>query len=152
RFAGRIEQTVLGLKLRPNQQFGTITYLDSGCDSWYHAAQFTLRRRFSNGLGLTMAYTYGKSIDNQSLDALGVASGGWLSSTTSRPPVTVSNWNLERGRSDFHPTHVLTGSSVWDLPVGRGKRFLSSSHGIVNQLLGGWSVNSILAFMPGERF
>jgi len=67
-FARRIEDSVLSLKLRPNQQFGVITKIDNSGDSNYHAAQFTLRRRFSSGLGLSMAYTFGKSIDNQSVD------------------------------------------------------------------------------------
>ncbi|MGI8898443.1 MAG: carboxypeptidase regulatory-like domain-containing protein, partial [Pyrinomonadaceae bacterium] len=75
-FARRIEDTTLGLKLRPNQQFAAITYLDNSGDSNYHAAQFTLRRRFSSGMGLSMAYTFGKSIDNQSVDPVGAASGG----------------------------------------------------------------------------
>jgi hypothetical protein len=83
---------------------------------------------------------------------VGAASGGGLTTTNSRTPTTIANWNLERGRSDFDRTHVLTGTSVWDLPVGRGKRYLSSSHGIVNQLLGGWLINSILTFMTGEPF
>ena len=151
-FAGRIEQTTLALKLRPNQQFSTITYLDSGGDSYYHAAQFTLRRRFTSGLGLTMAYTFGKSIDDQSLDPVGAASGGGLSTTNSRTPITISNWRLERSRSDFDRTHVLNVTSVWEVPIGRGKRFLNSSHGVMNQLLGGWSINGIFTAMSGEPF
>jgi hypothetical protein len=45
-FAGRIEQTTLAAGLRPNQQFGTITYIDSGGDSYYHSFQATLRKAF----------------------------------------------------------------------------------------------------------
>ncbi len=151
-FAGRIEQTTLALKLRPNQQFSVITYLDSGGDSYYHAAQFTLRRRFSSGFGLTTAYTFGKSIDDQSLDPVGAASGGGLSTTNSRTPITISNWRLERGRSDFDRTHVLTATSVWELPFGRGKQFLNASHGVMDQLIGGWSINGIFTYMTGEPF
>ncbi len=151
-FAQRIEDNTLGLKLRPNQQFALITYLSNEGDSNYHAAQFTLRRRFSSGLGLSMAYTFGKSIDNQSVDPVGAASGGGLSTTTSRAVIDNRNWSLERGRSDFDRSHVLQAASVWEVPLGKGKRFLGSSHGIVNQVLGGWTVNSILAFMTGEPF
>jgi hypothetical protein len=151
-FAVRIENTVLGLKLRPNQQFALITYLDNSGDSNYHAAQFTLRRRFSSGLGLSMAYTYGKSIDNQSVDPVGASSGGGLSTTNSRTPTDIRNFREERARSDFDRTQVLSAASVWELPVGKGKRFLRSSHGIVNHLLGGWTINSIYTFMTGEPF
>ena len=44
-FAGRLEQTALAAKLRPNQQFAKVTYIDSGGDSYYHSAQATLRKR-----------------------------------------------------------------------------------------------------------
>jgi hypothetical protein len=135
-FARRIEDTTLGLKLRPNQQFAVITYLDNSGDSNYHAAQFTLRRRFSSGLGLSMAYTFGKSIDNQSVDPVGASSGGGLSTTNSRTPTDIRNFRDERGRSDFDRTQVLQAASVWELPVGKGRHFLGSSHGVMNQLLG----------------
>jgi hypothetical protein len=151
-FAVRIENTVLGLKLRPNQQFAVITYLDNSGDSNYHAAQFTLRRRFSSGLGLSMAYTYGKSIDNQSVDPVGASSGGGLSTTNSRTPTDIRNFREERARSDFDRTQVLQAASVWEVPVGKGKRFLRSSHGVVNHLLGGWTINTIYTFMTGEPF
>jgi hypothetical protein len=99
-----------------------------------------------------MAYTFGKSIDNQSVDPVGAASGGGLSNTNSRTPTDIRDFREERGRSDFDRTHVVQGASVWEVPVGRGKRFLRSSHGVVNQILGGWTINSIFTFMTGEPF
>jgi hypothetical protein len=151
-FAGRIEDTTLGLHLRPNQQFGIITYLDNSGASNYHAAQFTLRRRFASGLGLNMAYTFGKSIDNQSVDPVGASSGGGLSTTNSRTPIDDRNFREERSRSDFDRTHVFTTAAVWELPVGRGKHFLGDSRGWVNHLAGGWSINGIFNAMSGEPF
>jgi hypothetical protein len=151
-FAGRIEDTTLGLKLRPNQQFGVITYLDNSGDSNYHAAQFTLRRRFSSGLGLSMAYTFGKSIDNQSVDPVGASSGGGLSTTNSRTPSDIRNFRNERGRSDFDRTQVLQAATVWEMPFGKGRRFMKSSNGVVNHLVGGWTLNSIFTFQTGEPF
>lgn len=151
-FARRIEDAVLSLRLRPNQQFAVITKIDNSGDSNYHAAQFTLRRRFSSGLGLSLAYTFGKSIDNQSVDPVGASSGGGLSTTNSRTPSDVRNFRNERGRSDFDRTQVLQAASVWEVPLGKGKRFLRSSRGIVNQVLGGWTINSIYTFQTGEPF
>src|SRR5690349_24258951 len=151
-FARRIEDNTLGLKLRPNQQFALITYLDNSGDSNYHAAQFTLRRRFSTGLGLSMAYTFGKSIDNQSVDPVGASSGGGLSTTNSRTPTDIRDFREERARSDFDRTHVFTGASVWEVPVGKGRRFLTNASGVVNQVLGGWTINTIYTQMSGEPF
>src|SRR2546423_604851 len=97
-------------------------------------------------------YTFGKSIDNQSVDPVGASSGGGLSTTNSRTPTDIRNFREERARSDFDRTHVLQSAAVWEVPVGKGKRFLGSSHGVVNQLLGGWTINTIYTFMTGEPF
>src|SRR2546425_6719183 len=151
-FAGRLEQTALAAKLRPNQQFAKVTYIDSGGDSYYHSAQATLRKRFGDGLLAGLAYTYGKSIDDQSVDPVGATSGGGLSTTNSRTPTDTRDWRQERGRSDFDRRHVLTASSLWEFPVGKQKRFASSIHPALNHMVGGWSVNGIYTFMSGEPF
>lgn len=150
-FAGRVEQATLALKLRPNQQFGVITYIDAGGDSYYHAAQFTLRKRFEKGFLFGAAYTFGKSIDNQSVDPVGASSGGGLTTTNSRTPTNIRNWRGERSRSDFDRTHVFTSSGVWELPVGKG-RWLDAGNRIVNTVIGGWALNGIYTFMTGEPF
>ncbi|HJQ34038.1 MAG TPA: carboxypeptidase regulatory-like domain-containing protein [Pyrinomonadaceae bacterium] len=151
-FAERIENNVLGLRLRPNQQFSRITYIDNSGSSVYHGAQFTLRRRFSSGLGLNMAYTFSKSMDNQSVDPVGTSSGGALSTTTSRAIADIHDLKNEWAPSDFDRTHVLTSAAVWELPVGHGRHFLSDAPGVVNHLLGGWTVNTIYTYMTGEPF
>lgn len=151
-FAELVENNSLALKLRPNQQFGRITYIDSGGNSVYHGAQFTLRRRFGQGLGLNLAYTFAKSMDDGSLDPVGAASGGNLSTTTSRAAVDRRDYRLEWARSDFDRRHVFNVASVWDLPVGKGERFLGDSNGVVNRLFGGWSVNTIFTATSGEPF
>ncbi len=151
-FADRVENNSLFFRLRPNQQFGLITYLDNAGDSYYHAAQFTLRRRFANGLGLAAAYTWAKSIDNQSVDPIGASSGGGLSTTNSRTPTDMRNLREERARSDFDRTHVFNLTTVWELPVGKGRWLAGDAPGWLNQIIGGWTVNSIQTFMTGEPF
>ena len=151
-FAERIENLSLFFHLRPNQQFGAITYIDNSGDSTYQAAQFTLRRRFANGLGLAAAYTFGKSIDNQSVDPVGAASGGGLSTTNSRTPSDTRNLREERARSDFDRTHVFNLSTIWELPVGRGKWLGRDTPRWLNQIIGGWTVNGISTYMTGEPF
>jgi len=99
-----------------------------------------------------MAYTFGKSIDNQSVDPVGASSGGGLSTTNSRTPTDIRDFREERARSDFDRTHVFTGASVWEVPVGKGRRFMNNAPGIVNQILGGWTINTIYTRMSGEPF
>lgn len=150
--AGRIEQTTLRARLRPNQQFSTMTYIDSGGDSYYHSFQATLRKRFSQGVQLGASYTLAKSIDNQSVDPVGSSSGGGLSTTNSRTPADTRNWRNERGLSDFDRTHVLNAIWLWELPVGRGKRVAANAPAWLNTVLGGWALNGIFSFSTGEPF
>lgn len=137
---------------RPNPQFSSLFYLDSGGDSYYHGFQATLRRRFENGFSFGLAYTLSKSIDNMSVDPVGASSGGGLSTTNSRTATDIYNWRLDRAVSDFDRRHVLVVNGLWDLPFGKGKAVWGSAPGFVNQIIGGWSVNGILFAMTGQPF
>lgn len=150
--AGRVEQTTLAAHLRPNQQFGVITYIDSGGDSYYHSFQATVRKRFSAGLFFGLAYSFSKSIDDQSVDPVGASSGGGLTTTGARTASNIRNWRNERGLSDFDRTHVVTSNFIYELPLGKGRHFFSSAPGFLNQVIGGWSVNGLYTHMSGEPF
>ena len=137
---------------RPNPQFSQIFYIDSGGDSYYHGLQATLRRRFEKGFSFGLAYTFSKSIDNQSVDPVGASSGGGLSTTNSRTTTDIYNWRIDRSLSDFDRTHVLVVNGLWDLPFGKGRAIFGNAPGFVNQIIGGWSVNGILFAMTGQPF
>ncbi len=158
-FAGRLEQSTLAARLRRNQQFAAITYLDSGGDSYYHSGQFTLRKRFQAGVQMGLAYTFGKSIDDMSVDPVGSTTGGGIASssglpnsTTSRAPIDIRNWRNERARSDYDRRHAFTATMMLELPVGKGKRFGGNLPGALNHVVGGWSLNTIYAAASGEPF
>ena len=151
--AGRIEQTTLAAKLRPNQQFAQILLLDNGGDSYYHSAQFTFRKRFDQaGFLMSGSYTLGKSIDTLSIDPVGATVGGGLTSTSARTPVDGRNYANERARSDFDQRHVLNVTGIYELPFGKGKKIGGSANGLVNSIIGGWSVNGIYTYQSGEPF
>lgn len=152
-FAGRIEQTTLAARLRRNQQFAQILMIDNGGDSNYHAAQFTARKRFDQaGLLLNAAYTLGKSIDVLSLDPVLATVGGGLTTTNARTPADARNYRNERARSDFDQRHVLNLTGIYELPVGKGKRFAGSAGRAVDLVIGGWSINGIYTYQSGEPF
>ena len=100
----------------------------------------------------SVSYTFGKSIDNQSVDPVAASSGGGLSATNSRTPVDTRNWRLERARSDFDRTHVANASFIYDLPLGQGKALFGTAPRMLNHLIGGWSVNGLTSLSSGEPF
>lgn len=110
-------------------------------NSIYNAGQLKLEHRATHGLTTVIAYTYSHSIDDQSCTH---AECGQI-----QDPL---NFEASRGNSLFDITHNLVGSWVWQLPVGRGQRFLSSSRGLLNGVLGGWRASGIASFSTGMPF
>jgi hypothetical protein len=137
---------------RPNPQFGQIFFFDSGGDSYYHGGFIAIRRRFEKGLDFGFTYTLSKSIDDMSVDPVGAATGGGLSTSNSRTPTDVRNFRLDRSRSDFDDRHVIVTNMVYELPFGKGKKWGSSWPGFLNQILGGWGTTGIFNWQSGEPY
>jgi hypothetical protein len=89
-------------------------------------------------LQLNFAYTWSKSI-------------GIADNSNSSPQVqAISYFGLNRAVSSFDRTHEFHITSVWELPFGKGKQWLS--HGFASSILGGWQTSNLLSFMSGTPF
>jgi hypothetical protein len=119
---------------RPYPQFGGIAYFDTNMSNTYHSLQTTLVRRASRGLWYLLSYTFSKSI------------------TTQNNPSVGGNAGREKAISSFDIPHNLAMSVGWELPVGRGKRFLGHAGGATQALLGGWQVQAIAIWRSGRPF
>jgi Carboxypeptidase regulatory-like domain/TonB dependent receptor-like, beta-barrel len=105
----------------------------------YDSLQATLQRRFSNGLALTVNYTWSKAIN-----AVNNAGDG--------PEIQVFDYlYLNRSRTGFDRTHNMSITNVWALPFGKGKRWASNG-GAASAVLGGWQFNSLISAMTGVPF
>ena len=133
---------------RPNPQFGTILYFDTNGNANYNALQARLRRHATD-LDFGIGYTWGKAIDDGSSDPVGSTAGGGASSSH---PTDIHNFALDRGRADFDRRHSMTAYYVWQLPVGKGHRFLSRLPWAVNEVISGWQTSGIVTYMTGEPF
>jgi hypothetical protein len=129
---------------RPFQAFGPITVTWPHAFSSYNAFQVRFEHRGSHGLYLLNSFAYSKAIDNsgQSLEAQG--SGG-------RPsPQNFYNLAGEKGVSDFDQTFNNTTSALYDLPVGKGRRFGASMPAALEFLAGGWQLSAIHNLWSGQ--
>jgi hypothetical protein len=135
---------------RSNPQFSSIFYFDSSSDSFYHALQIHLRRQGPN-LSFGAGYTFGKSIDDSSTDPVGATSGGSVGNN-SGTVTDIRNFHADRGRSDFDRTHVFTSHVVWDLPLGRGQRWVANVPKVLDHIIGGWTASGIVTIQSGEPF
>lgn len=124
------------------QKFGraaTTTFLSPFGTGQYNSLQANLERRFSQGLQLAANYTWGKAI-------------GIADNSDSSPSVrALSYFNLNRAVRGYDRTHNLQIPNIWELPFGRGRKWVNSG-GAASAILGGWQVNNILSFMSGTPF
>ncbi len=129
---------------RPNQDFAAITVTWPGARANYHALQAKFEQRYQNGLYLLSSFVYSKAIDTvgQALEAQGT--GGRAS------PQSFFDIAAERAVSDFDQTLNSTTSLVWEVPVGRGRRFGSSMPLLGEYVLGGWQVSGINSMWSGQ--
>jgi Carboxypeptidase regulatory-like domain len=134
--------------LRPYPQFNGVTAeSNSYGNSIYHSLQLKVERRFSNGFGMLLSYTWSKLID----DVLPSDTfGGFPGETFSAGNIQdYYNRRAERSVSSFDTPHYLTFNSNWELPFGKGKPFFNASRW-GNSILGGWQLNGILNIHSGQ--
>jgi hypothetical protein len=94
------------------------------------------------GLYALFGYSYSHTYDNGLSDGLG--------SLLSAPYFPLPNWqNLDWAYSQIHLANSFTGSIIYDLPFGSGKRFGHDWNGAVNSLLGNWQLTLIEKITSG---
>jgi len=140
---GRMIASGLGLGYFNNPQF-TIAALGCACtDSSYNALQISLNRRFAQGFMFQTNYTWAKSIDDISDDTDGAGQGLLI-------PYDSNNRKLDRGRSGFDIRHQFRAGFLYELPFGKGKRWLQN--GLVERIVGGWSLNGLVDWSSGYPY
>jgi hypothetical protein len=134
-----------------HDQFSSLYAWRSQGTSSYHALQATLRHAMSRGLQFDFNYTYSKSIDVGSnaerINQYESSFGGFGSQV-------INSWspNQLRSVSDFDTTHQFNANWIYELPVGKGKTFGNTWHGVANAIAGGWSLSGLARWTSGFPF
>lgn len=112
----------------------------------YDALQAVLQKQMSNGLQYQVAYTYSKCMTNSS-----GYYGSWGGQTVPTSPYfqNVYDPKAEWGPCYYDTAHVLSAYSVYELPVGRGKKYGNDMNPVLNAIVGGWSVSPIVSLHTG---
>jgi len=113
----------------------------SGASASYNALQASLARRFSTGLGYTIAYTWSKTLDEGGDGYFGVEGG---------VPEDPYNPKGSRGPASFDIPQILTANVVYELPFGTGKQF-STGNRIADYVIGNWQLNGIFSARSGQH-
>lgn len=121
-------------------QLQSITLAQSGGGASYNALQTTYKQRLGAGSMISLAYTWSKDLND-----LNVFYGQdpSLNRVLNRAPSAISTFT----GADY--PHVFVATYTYEIPVGRGRRFLPGSGALVDAVLGGWSVNGLTNVSSG---
>ncbi len=125
---------------RPYPQYGPFTDIVNRGNSSYNALEIKLEKRLANGLMFLSAFTYSKSMNDQPEIC---CSSPW--------PQNSYDVAADRGPSDFDEKFRWVTSFDYQLPVGKGQRYLSSSR-VGDLVLGGWHFGGIFTLRSGFYF
>jgi hypothetical protein len=100
--------------------------------SQYNALQVKVDRRFRNGLMITNSYTLSRSMDYVN------------ENTTISTPI---DFELSWARSNFDRLHNYVLTTIYELPVGPGRKWLSN--GLAGKIIGGWQVSGVYNLQSG---
>jgi len=152
-YAGWIEQMsactpTVAQALLPYPQYCSAIYglNENAGNSIYHSFQLKAEKRFARGFSMLTSYTLSKlltSSDNTQSFAF-----NWNSASGA-----ISPYERQRNKAlavDDAP-QILSLALIYQLPFGKGRRFLSKG-GVVDKLLGGWEATSIFRANSGIPF
>jgi hypothetical protein len=132
-----------GQLLLPYPEFSDLAIqADNVGNSTYNSMQLTAQKRFAHGALINASYTWAKLLsDTDTLTS-------WLEPNVAGVQ-NPRDLPAEKSLSSDDARQRLVVSYVYDLPFGHGQRFLASSPGVVNQILGGWGVGGVTTLMTG---
>src|SRR5262245_28857786 len=113
--------------------FAEVDYKTSGGHDNYRALQMSLSRRFSSGLILNSQYTFSRSFGN--------TAGSNEARTAANNARALSEFDYDEGYNNFDVRHTFNISALYDLPIGKGKKYDWGSAG--NAVFGDWEVGAI---------
>jgi hypothetical protein len=129
--------TILANSRRIRTQFNQLTNTDPLLNSNYNALTVKAEKRFSRGFTFLSSFTWSHNID--------FTPERWTEQASSM--AHAHNLSLERGNSDLDRRLAYNLSWVYELPFGRGKKWMQT--GAARHILGDWEVGGILSLLSG---
>jgi hypothetical protein len=124
-------------------------YYNNADEQWigeamYNGLQTKLEKRASAGLSFLATYTWSHAEDDASNPGIG---GGPSYRNTNVIPL-----KYEFTNANYDARHRVTLNGTYDLPFGRGRKYLASGGGLLDYLVGGWSASAKWSAQTGNPF
>jgi hypothetical protein len=108
-------------------------YFGNDATNHYQGLQVKAEKRFASGLQFLAHYTYSHAY---------FYDGGYFS----------VNKHYSYGPDDFNRNHVFVVNTVYELPVGRGKKYMSDVSRWADFVIGGWQISNTTNWSGGLPF
>ena len=120
--------------LKPYPHYGVVRQVNTdGIRERYHSFQLRVQRPFANGFNYLLAYNY----NQEKLEEFFNKEEEFL--------------RTFRFRDSVRPRHRLSMAGTYEFPFGRGRKFMSSAHPVLDAVLGGWTTSAIFWYNAGDR-
>jgi hypothetical protein len=137
--------SVLGPYSMWSSQYSALNAWSSLGSGAYHAMQWTVSKRLSSGLTMTLNYTLSKSLDIGSrAESVGAYSSDFM----------INSWNAQqlRAPSRYDALHQANAYFIYELPFGRGRAFGSKMNRAFDAIVGGWEISGTWRQTSGLPF
>ena len=129
--------------LQPYPHFGGVAYTAYDGSSNYNSLQAKLEKRLTNGLSFLTTYTWSHSLDDAPTPLGSTGDGGYRS-------LNILGIGADYGSSPFDVRQRVTLNGNYELPVGKGRKYLNNSGKIADYAIGGWSTSLVFQAQTGE--
>jgi outer membrane receptor protein involved in Fe transport len=113
--------------------------------SYYNALQVRVEKRAGHYISFEGGYTFSKSTDNSSSGR-----NAFIGSLASDNPQELDNLKVEHSISANDATHRLAMAIIADAPIGRGRWIGRDMNRVLDGVVGGWVISTILTFQSGQ--
>ena len=124
------------------------SYAMTAGSSYYHGLQTSVSKKMSKGLDFLFAYTYSKVRSDASDLLNGFASAGGYRA----PYIPGMGIHADYGLANFDIRNVVHISGSYELPFGKGQKFMGDAHGVTNAVVGGWALVWASTLQGGQPF
>jgi hypothetical protein len=128
----------------PYPDLVNVISVENGGNGSYNALDASLTRQMSSGLQFKTGWTWAKGLSDVSMSRFENETGSLIENPYCR--------KCERGDGEYVPRHKWVTEFVWDIPVGRGRKFLNTGTGAMNQIIGGWTVSGLIGVHSAPLF
>jgi len=128
---------------RPYPCFSIIQSVMNGAESNYNSATVDVARHSGKGLTFDTSYVYTRDLSNAggaTPSAYASSGGDWVTDRF--------NLGLDYGNVIYDRRHRFLATYLYDLPFGRGKRWLNAGS-LANAVMGDWQLGGVTIFQSG---